>query len=136
MRATWNVRSGNRVDAVTQGVTAFTLLISPDQFDIDKPLQVMANGREVWHGCGRVAPDLRTLLAWAARDNDRTMLYAAMVDRVPAKIPLTLKELFSLRARRISEAHRATSESHRLADEKRKIQAGVRRPHEARDLHR
>lgn len=68
-------RSGNTVEAVTKGVTAFTLLISPDQFDLEKPIQVVANGREVWNA--RVTPDLKMLLAWAAHDNDRTMLYAA-----------------------------------------------------------
>ena len=76
------VRSGNTVEAVTKGVAAFTLLISPDQFDLEKPIQVSANGREVWNG--RVTPNLKTLLAWAARDNDRSMLYAA---EIPVRLP-------------------------------------------------
>jgi hypothetical protein len=68
-------RSGNTVQAATRGVTAFTLLLSPDKFDFGQPVKVMANGREVFNG--RVERNLATLVKWAARDNDRTMLYAA-----------------------------------------------------------
>ena len=71
------VRTGNTVDCLTRGVTAFTLLLSPDSFDLNQPVRINANGREAFNG--RVAPSLRTLLEWAARDNDRTMLYAAEV---------------------------------------------------------
>jgi hypothetical protein len=69
------VRSGNRVEATTIGVTAFTLLLSPDKFDFTRPILVVANGREVFHE--RLERSVKTLLKWAARDNDRTMLYAA-----------------------------------------------------------
>ena len=68
-------RVGNTVRAETKGVTAFTLLLSPDKFDFGKPIQVIANGREVFNG--RMERSVKTLLKWAARDNDRTMLYAA-----------------------------------------------------------
>jgi hypothetical protein len=71
------VRSGNTVQATTRGVTAFTLLLSPDRFDFSQPVVVTANGREVFHA--RVQPGVETLLKWAARDNDRTMLYAAEI---------------------------------------------------------
>ena len=71
------VRSGNTVQATTKGVTAFTLLLSPDKFDFNQPVSVTANGREVFHA--KVQPSVETLLKWAARDNDRTMLYAAEV---------------------------------------------------------
>jgi hypothetical protein len=71
------VRSGNTVRATTKGVTAFTLLLSPDKFDFSQPVIVTANGREVFHA--RVQPSVDTLLKWAARDNDRTMLYTAEV---------------------------------------------------------
>jgi hypothetical protein len=76
------VRNGNTVEASTRGVTAFTLLLSPDQFDFAQPIRVMANGREVFHG--RVERSLGTLMKWAARDNDRTMLFAA-------ELPIILK---------------------------------------------
>jgi predicted esterase len=71
------VRSGNTVEASTKGVTGFTLLISPDAFDLAQPVKVVANGKEVFNA--RVQRDPRTLLKWAAIDNDRTMLYAAEV---------------------------------------------------------
>jgi hypothetical protein len=71
------VRTGNTVEVSTRNVTAFTLLLSPDRFDFNKPVKVIANGRKVFNG--RVERDVKTLLKWAARDNDRTMLYAAEV---------------------------------------------------------
>jgi hypothetical protein len=69
------VRNGNTVRASTKGVAAFTLLLSPDKFDFDQPIKVMANGREIFNA--RVPRSVKTLMAWAARDNDRTMLYGA-----------------------------------------------------------
>jgi acetyl esterase/lipase len=69
------VRSGNRIEARTRGVATFRLLLSPDQFDLAKPITVVVNGRTV---VDRIVPaDVRTLLKWAARDNDRTMLFGA-----------------------------------------------------------
>ena len=68
-------RSGNRVDVTSRGVARFTLLLSPDQFDLKRPLIVVVNGRTAFEGS--IQSDLRTLLKWAARDNDRTMLFAA-----------------------------------------------------------
>ena len=69
------VRSGNRVEATSRGVAAFTLLLSPDQFDLNRAITVVVNGRTAYDGI--VQKNIRTLLAWAARDNDRTMLFAA-----------------------------------------------------------
>jgi acetyl esterase/lipase len=74
-------RSGNVVTATTAGVTSFTLLASPRQFDLSKPIVVVANGVTVFSG--RVDKDLGTLMKWAARDNDRTMLFAA---EIPVKV--------------------------------------------------
>lgn len=68
-------RHGNTVTAATRGIAEFTLLLSPDAFDLAQPLKVVANGRTVFNG--RVEPSLQTLLKWAARDNDRTMLFTA-----------------------------------------------------------
>ena len=70
-------RTGNVVEASTHGVTAFTLLLSPDQFDFAKPVKVIANGRTVFDG--RVQKDLRTLTKWANIDHDRTMLFGAEI---------------------------------------------------------
>ena len=69
------VREGNTVRADTRGVAAFTLLLSPEVFDFSKPVTVIADGRTVFDG--PVQKNLQTLLTWAARDNDRTMLYGA-----------------------------------------------------------
>ena len=69
------VRTGNRVEARSRGVAAFTLLLSPDQFDLNHAVTVVVNGRTVFDGI--VQRDIRTLLKWAARDNDRPMLFAA-----------------------------------------------------------
>ena len=75
-------RAGNRVEARTRGVGAFTLLLSPDQFDLDRALTVVVNGRTVFEGV--VPKKIRTLLTWAARDNDRTLLFAA---ELPVEVP-------------------------------------------------
>ena len=71
-------RTANRVEVVCSGVAAFTLLLSPDQFDLSRRVAVVVNGRTVVDRV--VSKDLRTLLTWAARDNDRTMLFAAAVE--------------------------------------------------------
>ena len=71
------VRDGNTVTATTRGVGAFTLLLSPDQFDFTQPVKVIANGRTIFNG--RLKKDLKTLLKYAASDNDRTMLFAAQI---------------------------------------------------------
>ena len=69
------VRTGNTVEALAKGVTAFTLLLSPDQFDFLQPVKVIVNDRVVFEG--RVKKSLTTLMKWSARDNDRTMLFGA-----------------------------------------------------------
>lgn len=75
------VREGNTVRAETRGVAQFTLLVSPDAFDLSQPIVVVVDGRTMFDA--RVTPDLTTLLRWAARDNDRTMLYAAEIQVRP-----------------------------------------------------
>lgn len=71
------VRDGNTVRATTRGVAAFTLLASPDAFDFDRPITVVANGRTLFNR--RVEKSVSTLMKWAAIDNDRTMLYGAEI---------------------------------------------------------
>ncbi len=63
--------------ATTRGVGAYTLLVSPDAFDLTQPIKVTSNGRVVFDA--KVQPSVATLMKWAARDNDRTMLYAAEI---------------------------------------------------------
>jgi dienelactone hydrolase len=68
-------RAGNAFDVKTRGVQELTLLLSPDVIDFSTPVRVTVNGKVAHDGV--VKPDAATLLAWAARDHDRTMLYGA-----------------------------------------------------------
>lgn len=77
------VRRGNVVEASTEGVRAFTLLLSPSIFDFRRPIKVVANGRTAFEGI--VEPSVRTMLKWAARDNDRTMVFGAELNIVLGK---------------------------------------------------
>ncbi len=66
---------GNRFEARTRGVGAFTLLLSPAMIDFDQPVTAVVNGKKAFEG--RVERSLNTLLRRAARDNDRSMLFGA-----------------------------------------------------------
>jgi hypothetical protein len=59
----------------SRGVQQFTLLLSPDAVDFTKPIRVTVNGKMTYDAM--VKPDVATMLAWAAKDRDRTMLYGA-----------------------------------------------------------
>lgn len=75
-------KEGNTVRAATRGVEGFTLLLSPDAFDFSKPVTVIVNGKTLF--ADRVTKSVATLMRWAARDNDRTMLFGA---ELPIKVP-------------------------------------------------
>ena len=78
-------RRGNTVEVRTRGVRRFTLLLSPEQFDFSKPVAVVTNGTTSFEGV--VAPSAAVLLKWAARDNDRTMLFGQeLVINVPTEL--------------------------------------------------
>ena len=68
-------RRGNEVRVRSRGVRRFRLLLSPEAFDFDRPVRVLVNGADRF--VGRVAPDPTTLLRWASKDRDRSMLFAA-----------------------------------------------------------
>ena len=68
----------NAVTAYTRGVSRFTLLISPEQFDFTQPIAVAVNGVTVFDGM--VEPDIEALLRWVAVDQDRTAMYGAELD--------------------------------------------------------
>jgi predicted esterase len=68
-------RNGNTFDALVRDVASFTILLSPDAIDFAKPINVTVNGRQLF--AGPVKHEVRTLMKWAARDNDRTSLYGA-----------------------------------------------------------
>ena len=69
------MRTGNTITATTEGVSGFTLLLSPDKFDFTQPVKLVVNERLVFDN--RLDPSVATLLKWAALDNDRTMLFGA-----------------------------------------------------------
>lgn len=75
-------RSGNHFVAHARGVRRFTLLLSPDALDFSRPVTVTVNGVAVVST--PVTKDVATLLRWAARDDDRTMLYGA---ELPVQVP-------------------------------------------------
>jgi predicted esterase len=68
-------RHGNAFDAIVRDVAAFTLLLSPDAIDFAKAVTVTVNGKQVFSGVAMKDPVV--LMRWAARDHDRTALYAA-----------------------------------------------------------
>jgi predicted esterase len=68
-------RQGNRFEARTRGVGSFTLLLSPQMVEFDKPVTVVVNGKTAFDGL--LQPNVAALLRYAARDNDRTMLFGA-----------------------------------------------------------
>ena len=70
-------RTGQVVDVRTSDVRSYTLLISPDEFDLSRPVRLVTNGQVSFDDI--VQPSVGTLLKWAARDNDRTMLFAAEI---------------------------------------------------------
>jgi len=69
------VRQGNRFVARTRGVRGFHLLLSPDEVDFAQPVTVEVNGIVAYQG--PVREDPATLLQWAQRDRDRSMLFGA-----------------------------------------------------------
>lgn len=68
-------RNGNTFEAIVRDVASFALLLSPDAIDFGKAVTVTVNGKPAFSGA--VKKDVSTLLRWAARDNDRTVLYGA-----------------------------------------------------------
>ena len=71
------VRDGNTVTVDAYHVRRFTVLISPDAFDMRSPIRVITNGEVAFEGM--VRPSVETLRKWAVIDQDRTMLYAAEI---------------------------------------------------------
>jgi membrane-associated protease RseP (regulator of RpoE activity) len=71
-------RNGNEIAVATRGVRRYTLLLSPEQFDFTQPFRVTTNDMLSFEGM--VEPSPETLLRWAARDRDRTMLFGAELE--------------------------------------------------------
>jgi transposase-like protein len=68
-------KSGNTVYANTRNVKEFSLLLSPEHFNIKKPILVYTNNNLSYNGL--VTNDLKTLLKYNILDNDRAMLYSS-----------------------------------------------------------
>lgn len=68
-------QSDNIIKVKTSNVKKITLLVSPAQFDLNKPIVVWINENKIFEGI--VQPELKTLLKWNIIDQDRTSLYAA-----------------------------------------------------------
>lgn len=68
-------RDGNSFSVDARGVSRFTLLLSPEEINFADPILVSINGRIVHSD--PVRENVKTLLNWAARDRDRTMLFTA-----------------------------------------------------------
>ena len=69
------VRDGNDIQALSDGVESFRLLLSPEVIDFASPVTVTVNNEVKFRGT--LEPSVETLLNWAARDRDRKMLYGA-----------------------------------------------------------
>ena len=79
----WATREDNTVNVLAYRVHSFRVLLSPDEFDLTRPVRIEVNGAVEFEGL--VAPSVETLLEWAGRDQDRTMLYAVEVVIEPAR---------------------------------------------------
>jgi len=79
-------RQGNRIDVTSHGVRRYRLLLSPEEVDLDAEVVVTTNGSESFRVV--VPRSLTTLLDWAGRDMDRTLLFAAELEiEVPPAAP-------------------------------------------------
>jgi hypothetical protein len=75
---------GNKVMVKTQDVRKYTLLISPDNFDITKPIEVYTN--DILSFQGICSKDISTLLTYYTEDNDRTMLFSSELNITVGKV--------------------------------------------------
>lgn len=71
------VREGNNIQAISDGVGSFRILLSPEVIDFSQAVAVTVNNEVKFQGI--LEPSLEALLRWAAKDNDRKMLYAAEI---------------------------------------------------------
>ena len=68
-------RSGNEIEVIARGIGEFTLLLNPEEVDFSRAIRVNVNGETKFEE--KVDQDSGTLLSWAARDLDRSMLFTA-----------------------------------------------------------
>ena len=70
-------RDGNNYSIDARGVSRFTLLLNPEEINFADPVLVSINGRIVHSD--PVRESVETLLKWAGRDRDRSMLFTAEI---------------------------------------------------------
>jgi len=75
---------GNKVFIKTQNIKKYTLLISPDHFDLSKPIEVYTNGLLSFEGV--LPKELKTLLNYYIEDNDRSMLFSNEINITVGKV--------------------------------------------------
>ena len=68
-------RNGNEINVTARGVAEFTLLLNPEEVDFSQAIQVYVNGESIFDEI--VMQDKETLLRWASKDLDRSMLFTA-----------------------------------------------------------
>jgi hypothetical protein len=68
-------REDNSFTVSADGTAEFTLLLNPDEVNFDENITVIANGEVVFND--RVSPNASTLLEWAGKDLDRSLLILA-----------------------------------------------------------
>jgi hypothetical protein len=75
-------REGNQITVAAEAISAFTLLLNPEELDFDRPITVIVNGTRQYEEI--VTQNMSTLLDWARRDLDRSLLFTAELN---LKIP-------------------------------------------------
>ena len=68
-------RNGNEFRVLARGVSEFTLLLNPEEVNFSQAIQVYVNGESIFDEI--VMQDKETLLRWASKDLDRSMLFTA-----------------------------------------------------------
>lgn len=68
-------RNGNEFHVLARGVSEFTLLLNPEEVNFSQAIQVYVNSGNIFDEI--VAQDKQTLLHWASKDLDRSMLFTA-----------------------------------------------------------
>ncbi len=71
------VRRDNDIHVQSAHVKRFTLLISPDQFDLSRPLRVLTGDKILFNA--KVTPSVAVLNKWNEKDKDPERLYGAEV---------------------------------------------------------
>ena len=68
-------RNGNEFRVLARGVSEFTLLLNPEEVNFSQAIQVYVNSENIFDEI--VVQDKQTLLHWASKDLDRSMLFTA-----------------------------------------------------------